>query len=380
MLLVSPTSPEELPTWLSSAGPLPLRRPADAAAAAPPVLAEQEDVLADFGEMEQLVQWGPATSAAVMAAALPRQPSQQPSQQPQPSQQQQPQPQPQRLQQPQPQPRRAPAPPTQAVGIAGSGGAMRVRLAQREPGLSAFASHRGRAAQRGKVDEPKLVAAFLDAVHHGGRTLYGRKCTDLRSFWTACDREGTQSILGDRLSDAMVRLGLGLNKAQAKSLVAGIAVDVPGTCDYLELERWVDKHRSQEKTTAKQKVSGRGWGAAAVAAAAAAAETAEAPSAPVSSRKPAAASAKAPSATPRGTFGASARPLGSKQPSPWEGDSDRCEKRLSLSHFHTSKTDQFDKTGSGQIPEKLRTKKEEAFVAGCLMARSLTSSCVGRRR
>ena len=61
--------------------------------------------------------------------------------------------------------------------------------------------------------------------------------------------------------------GLGLNKAQAKSLVAGIAVDVPGTCDYLELERWVNKHRSQEKTAAKQKVSGRGWSAAAAAAA-----------------------------------------------------------------------------------------------------------------
>lgn len=169
-------------------------------------------------------------------------------------------------------PQHEPVPPSRPVGIiGGGGGAVRIRLAQREPGVSAFASHRSRVAQRGCVDEHKLVVAFWKAIHSGGRTLYGHTCTDLQSFWAACDRDGTESIQAERLSDAMVRLGLGLTKVQAKAMADKIAVGASGMCNYGELVSWVRSHRKTRTKSAKgtdtEKVTGCGWGAAAASAA-----------------------------------------------------------------------------------------------------------------
>lgn len=119
---------------------------------------------------------------------------------------------------------RAPRPPpsrTEGVGGAGPQGARRVTLKPREPGVSTFAQRR---VQPGStIDEAGILGVLWEAIHHG-RTLYGRPCKDLRSFFDACDPEGHEAIVNDRLSDAMLRLGVGLTPQQVDTLISTIDV------------------------------------------------------------------------------------------------------------------------------------------------------------
>jgi Ca2+-binding EF-hand superfamily protein len=132
-----------------------------------------------------------------------------------------------------------PPPPQAREGLGGGGGpqgARRVTLKPREPGVSTFAQRR---VQPGRtINEAGVLGVLWEAIHHG-RTLYGRPCKDLRSFFDACDTEGHEAIVNDRLSDAMLRLGVGLTPQQVETLISTIDVDVTGTVDYDELENWM---------------------------------------------------------------------------------------------------------------------------------------------
>ena len=131
-------------------------------------------------------------------------------------------------------------------------------LKPREPGVSTFAQRRpGEGATPSQIpgrtiNEGVALGVLWEAIHIG-RTLYGKPCTDLRSFFDACDTDGHEAIVNDRLSDAMMRLGVGLTSAQVETLLATIEVDVSGTVDYDELETWM-KRRDQK--AAKRYASG----------------------------------------------------------------------------------------------------------------------------
>ena len=163
----------------------------------------------------------------------------------------------------------APFPPPQPQAGAGglvlgvaSGGARGLKLGARPEGVSSFASHRRpSSAAATAVDEGKILWALWDTVNKGGRTLYGKPCTDLRSFFDALDADGQGIIVRDRLRDALVRLGIGLTKAQANVLVNRIDADIEGTVDFDELSSWV--RRREDPATAKQRLetAGRSWGA-----------------------------------------------------------------------------------------------------------------------
>lgn len=124
---------------------------------------------------------------------------------------------------------RAPRPPPHRSkgGLGGGGpqGARRVTLKPREPGVSTFAQRPAVQPGRG-VNEAVVLGIIWEAIHHG-RTLYGRPCKDLRSFFDACDREGHEAIVNDRLSDAMLRLGVGLTPQQVETLISTIDVSNP---------------------------------------------------------------------------------------------------------------------------------------------------------
>jgi hypothetical protein len=84
-----------------------------------------------------------------------------------------------------------------------------------------------RTVQPGRgINEAGVLGVLWEAIHHG-RTLYGRPCTDLRSFFEACDTEGHEAIVNDRLSDAMLRLGVGLTPQQVETLIDTIDVSNP---------------------------------------------------------------------------------------------------------------------------------------------------------
>ena len=95
-----------------------------------------------------------------------------------------------------------------------------------------------RAVQPGTgINEPGVLGVLWEAIHHG-RTLYGRPCTDLRSFFEACDTEGHEAIVNDRLRDALLRLGVGLTTQQVETLIS--TIDVSNTVlRYLAVRLWL---------------------------------------------------------------------------------------------------------------------------------------------
>jgi hypothetical protein len=88
---------------------------------------------------------------------------------------------------------------------------------------------------------PMVLNAVWDAVHHAvdGRTLYGRPCSDLRSFFDACDQDRAGAIGCAKLADALVRLNLGIGPSEAEAWVRTISVQVAGTIEFSELEGWL---------------------------------------------------------------------------------------------------------------------------------------------
>ena len=86
-----------------------------------------------------------------------------------------------------------------------------------------------------------VLNAVWDAIHHAvdGRTLFGRPCSDLRSFFDACDEDRAGAIGCAKLADALVRLNLGIGPSEAEAWVRTISVQVEGAIEFSELEGWL---------------------------------------------------------------------------------------------------------------------------------------------
>ena len=149
-----------------------------------------------------------------------------------------------------------PTPPPNPPAPGGLAAARRVQLSAREKDVSSFAGRRPDVA--GDINEQKMLGVLWGAIHHG-RTLYGRPCTDLRSFFDACDTDGREAIVTDRLQDAMLRLGVGLTDQQVAALIQTIEVDVSGTVDFFELDAWMKR---RDEATAREFAAGFDMGRA----------------------------------------------------------------------------------------------------------------------
>ena len=87
----------------------------------------------------------------------------------------------------------------------------------------------------------RLLQQLWDAIHHG-RTLFGHRCSDVASFFTAADRDGSGAITRRELSAAMIRLDLGLSPQQLDRMLSTIdgqdeAKD--GLISHAEFARWL---------------------------------------------------------------------------------------------------------------------------------------------
>jgi len=86
-----------------------------------------------------------------------------------------------------------------------------------------------------------LLRVLWEAVHTRRRTLYGRRCKDMASFFAAVDKDQTGTITRHELREAMVRLDVGLSPVQLDRLVRTIDTDRSGGIEYSELESWMNK-------------------------------------------------------------------------------------------------------------------------------------------
>jgi hypothetical protein len=105
---------------------------------------------------------------------------------------------------------------------------------------------------RGDVSIPDTVQAAMlrvlwEAIHYRSRTLYGRRCTDLRSFFDAADEGRSGLISRTQLRKALAQLDVGLTSLQLERLVA--TLEPRGESQLVgppELERWMLRGTDQK--------------------------------------------------------------------------------------------------------------------------------------
>eukprot|EP01043_Picozoa_sp_COSAG02_P059982 COSAG02_NODE_7746_length_2863_cov_41.939942_1_plen_522_part_10 len=104
---------------------------------------------------------------------------------------------------------------------------------------------RGGSGRKGKVDRSTLgfISHTLriqlwDAIHHG-RTLYGKPCTSIRSFFKAVDKANKGSVRRNALGAALTRLDVGLSEAQVVRLLKTMDADNSGGVDFAEFSSWM---------------------------------------------------------------------------------------------------------------------------------------------
>eukprot|EP01043_Picozoa_sp_COSAG02_P053756 COSAG02_NODE_5984_length_3890_cov_11.855447_1_plen_483_part_10 len=100
-------------------------------------------------------------------------------------------------------------------------------------------------SRKGKVDRSTLgfISHTLriqlwDAIHHG-RTLYGKPCTSIRSFFKAVDKANKGSVRRNALGAALTRLDVGLSEAQVVRLLKTMDADNSGGVDFAEFSSWM---------------------------------------------------------------------------------------------------------------------------------------------
>ena len=77
----------------------------------------------------------------------------------------------------------------------------------------------------------QLRIQLWDAIHHN-RTLYGKKCSSIRSFFNAVDAARKGSVGRKALGAAMGRLDVGLSEAQVERLLRSMDSDNSGAVDF----------------------------------------------------------------------------------------------------------------------------------------------------
>ena len=88
--------------------------------------------------------------------------------------------------------------------------------------------------------ELALRKALWEAIHYG-RTLYGRPCSDLASFFAAVDHDGCDAVTCPELSQALTRLDVGLSAVQLDRLLATLDTNRDGVVSYREFKRWMNQ-------------------------------------------------------------------------------------------------------------------------------------------
>lgn len=83
-----------------------------------------------------------------------------------------------------------------------------------------------------------LIRVLQDAVH-AQRSLFGRTCHDVPSFFVAADRSDTGHLSRSELHDAFSRLDVGLTAVQLGRLMATLDADRDGKVSLAELSRWM---------------------------------------------------------------------------------------------------------------------------------------------
>ncbi len=89
--------------------------------------------------------------------------------------------------------------------------------------------------------EPRLLQQLWAAIHHE-RTLFGRPCRNVRTFFDAADRDGSGALTRRELSAAMVRLDVGLSPVQLDRMLSTIDAEdgsKDGLIQYNEFARWL---------------------------------------------------------------------------------------------------------------------------------------------
>lgn len=89
--------------------------------------------------------------------------------------------------------------------------------------------------------EPRLLQQIWSAIHHE-RTLFGKPCHNVRTFFDAADRDGSGTLTRRELSAAMVRLDMGLSPLQLDRMLSTIDAqdgDKDGLVQYSEFAKWL---------------------------------------------------------------------------------------------------------------------------------------------
>eukprot|EP01046_Picozoa_sp_COSAG06_P069403 COSAG06_NODE_18912_length_862_cov_1.285714_1_plen_181_part_10 len=97
----------------------------------------------------------------------------------------------------------------------------------------------------GKGVEISLKKALWRAIHVK-RTMYGKKISDLKSFFGAIDSDGGGTITRLELRTALLRLDVGAQPRQMDRLLRTVDEDGGGTIDFDEFEAWMLRRKARK--------------------------------------------------------------------------------------------------------------------------------------
>ena len=90
------------------------------------------------------------------------------------------------------------------------------------------------------MDPLAIVRQSLWTAIHHRRTLFGRECWNVRSFFKAVDKDGSRIISKSELRQALQRLDVPVSLEQLEALLSTIDTDGSDGIDFLEFERWMN--------------------------------------------------------------------------------------------------------------------------------------------
>lgn len=101
-------------------------------------------------------------------------------------------------------------------------------------------ARRARRVKRGTLSDVQLQLRIQlwDAIHYG-RSLYGKRCFTLPSFFKAVDQDKNGIVGHDELREALVRLDVGTTLPQLTFLLRTMDSDNDGTVCFNEFASWM---------------------------------------------------------------------------------------------------------------------------------------------